>query len=129
MDSNLIESTLNTINNLAGRNEKLEKQIDYLQVENANLQAANANLSAYCNYLCSLLASSPDPNAVPTVFEDEEQPSKRLREESSDELSVFKPLEQSPFVDNSDGFASYEGTNSLLETYQDRKFLVPLEDN
>ena len=118
MDSNLIESTLNTINQLAGRNEKLEQQIDYLQVENAKLQEANANLSAYCNYLRSLLVSSPDPDTVPTVFEDEEQPCKRLREESSDELSVFKPLEQSPFVDNSDGFASYEGTNSLLEENQ-----------
>ena len=117
MDS-ILTDTLNTINNLAGRNEKLEKQIDYLQVENAKLQEANANLSAYNNYLLRSLVNSPDPNAVPTVFEDEEQPCKRLREESSDELPVFKPLEQSSFVDNSDGFASYEGTNSLLEDYQ-----------
>lgn len=116
MDS-ILTDTLNTINHLAGRNEKLEKQIDYLQVDNSRLQVANANLSAYCNYLCFLLASSPDPNAVPTVLEDEEQPSKKLREESSDELSVFKPLEQS-FVGNSDGFASYEETNRLLEEYQ-----------
>ena len=117
MDS-ILTDTLNTINNLAGRNEKLEKQIDYLQVENAKLQEANANLSAYCNYLCSLLASSPDPDTVPTVFEDEEQPSKRLREESSNEQLVFRTFESSPFIGNSDGFASYEGTNSLLEENQ-----------
>ena len=116
MDS-ILTDTLNTINHLAGHNEKLEKQIDYIQVDNAKLREANANLSAYCNYLCSLLASSPDPNTVPqTVLEDEEQPSKRLRKESSDELSVSKPLEQS-FVGNSDGFASYEETNRLLEDY------------
>lgn len=120
MDS-ILTDTLNTINNLAGRNEKLEKQIDYLQVENAKLQEANANLSAYNNYLLRSLVNSPDPDTVPTVFEDEEQPNKRLRGESSDELSVFKPLEQS-FVDNSDGFASYEETNRLLEDY-------PYDDN
>lgn len=114
MDS-ILTDTLNTINHLAGRNEKLEKQIDYLQVDNAKLREANANLSAYNNYLCSLLVSSPDPDTVPTVFEDEEQPSKRLREESSDELPVFKPLEQS--FGNSDGFASYEETNRLLDEY------------
>ena len=91
------------------------------QQENDKLQEANANLSAYCNYLCSLLASSPDPNAVPqTVLEDEEQPNKRLRGESSDELPVFKPLEQS--FGNSDGFASYEETNRLLDEY-------PYDDN
>ena len=110
MDS-ILTDTLNTINHLRGRIQYLEQQI-------ANLQAANADLSSNNNYLRALLVSSPDPDTVPTVFEDEEQPSKRPREESSDELSVFKPLEQSSFVDNSDGFASYEGTNSLLEDYQ-----------
>lgn len=116
--SNITNSTLNSINHLVGRIQYLEQQIDNLQAFNADLQAAYADLSAYNNYLLRSLVNSPDPDTVPTVFEDEEQPCKRPREESSDELSVFKPLEQSPFVDNSDGFASYEGTNSLLEENQ-----------
>lgn len=117
MDSNLTESTLNTINHLDGRIQYLERQIEYLQASNAYLQETNANLLAYNNYLCSRLASSPNPNTVPTVPEDGERSDKRLREESSDELRVSEPLEQSPFVGNSDGFASYEETNSLLEDY------------
>ena len=108
MDS-ILTDTLNTINHLRGRIQYLEQQIDYLQ-------AANADLSSNNNYLRALLVSSPDPNTVPqTVLEDEEQPSKKLREESSDELPVFKPLEQS--FGNSDGFASYEETNRLLDEY------------
>ena len=122
MDSNLTDRTLDMIIRLVDRIQYLEQQI-------ANLQAANADLSTNNNYLRSLLVSSPDPNAVPTVFEDEEQPSKRLREESSNEQLVFRTFESSPFIGNSDGSASDEETNSLLETYQDRKFLVPLEDN
>lgn len=123
MDSNLTESTLNSINHLVGRIQYLEQQI-------ANLQAANADLSSNNNYLRALLVSSPDPNTVPqTVLEVEEQPSKRPREESSDEQLVFRTFESSPFIGNSDGSASDEETNSLLETYQDRKFLVPLENN
>ena len=122
MDSNLTDRTLDMIIRLVDRIQYLEQQI-------ANLQAANADLSTNNNYLRSLLVSSPDPNTVPTVFEDEEQPSKRLREESSNEQLVFRTFESSPFIGNSDGSASDEETNSLLETYQDRKFLVPLEDN
>lgn len=123
MNSNLTESTLNSINHLVGRIQYLEQQI-------ANLQAANADLSSNNNYLRALLVSSPDPNTVPqTVLEVEEQPSKRPREESSDEQLVFRTFESSPFIGNSDGSASDEETNSLLETYQDRKFLVPLENN
>lgn len=106
MDSNLTESTLNTINSLMGR-------IQYLEQQNANLQAAYADLSAYNDYLLSLVGSSPNPNTVPTVPEDGEQSNKRLREESSDELRV-EPLEQF-FIGNSDGSASGEETNSLLE--------------
>ena len=122
MDSNLSD-TLDTINYLRGRIQYLEQQI-------ANLQAANADLSSNNNYLRALLVSSPDPNTVPqTVLEVEEQPSKRPREESSNEQLVFRTFESSPFIGNSDGSASDEETNSLLETYQDRKFLVPLEDN
>ena len=114
MDSNLTESTLNTINHLDGRIQYLEQQIAYLQ-------ASNADLSSNNNYLRALLVSSPDPNTVPqTVLEVGEQPSKRPRGESSDELSVFKPLEQS--FGNSDGFASYEDTNRLLDEY-------PYDDN
>lgn len=113
MDSNLTESTLNSINHLVGRIQYLEQQIDNLQAFNDNLQAAYADLSAYNNYLLRSLVSSPDPDTVPTVFEDEEQPNKRLRGESSDELRV-EPLEQS-FIGNSDGSASGEETNSLLE--------------
>ena len=106
---NSTDIALCTIDFLWGRIRELEQQI-------ANLQAANADLSSNNNYLRALLASSPDPNAVPqTVLEDEEQPNKRLRGESSDELPVFKPLEQS--FGNSDGFASYEETNRLLDEY------------
>ena len=112
MDS-ILTDTLNTINQLAGRNEKLERQIEYLQAFIANLQETNANLLAYNNHLLSLV-SSPNPDTVPTVPEDGERSDKRLREESSDELRVSEPLEQSPFVGNSDGFASYEETNRLL---------------
>lgn len=97
---------------MVGRIQYLEQQIDYLQAFNSNLQTAYADLSAYNNYLLSLV-SSPDPDAVPTVPEDGERSNKRLREESSDELRV-EPLEQS-FIDNSDGSASGEETNSLLE--------------
>ena len=119
MDSNLTESTLDTLTHLVGRVRNLEQQIDYLQTLNANLQAAYADLSAYNNYLLRSLVNSPDPDTVPqTVFEDEEQPCKRLREEPSDEQLVFRTFESSPFIGNSDGFASYEGTNSLLEDYQ-----------
>lgn len=128
MDSNLIESTLNSINQLVGRIQYLEQQIDYLQASNASLQAAYANLSTYNNYLCSLV-SSPDPDTVPTVFEDEGRPNKRLREESSDELRV-EPLEQS-FIGNSDGSASGEETNSLLEDYRSEEsddFLVSVRN-
>lgn len=122
MDS-ILTDTLNTINHLRGRIQYLEQQI-------ANLQAANADLSSNNNYLRALLVSSPDPNTVPqTVLEVEEQPSKRPREEPSNEQLVFRTFESSPFIGNSDGSASDEETNSLLETYQDRKFLVPLEDN
>ena len=122
MDS-ILTDTLNTINHLRGRIQYLEQQI-------ANLQAANADLSSNNNYLRALLVSSPDPNTVPqTVLEVEEQPSKRPREESSNEQLVFRTFESSPFIGNSDGSASDEETNSLLETYQDRKFLVPLENN
>ena len=134
MDSNLTESTLNSINHLVGRIQYLEQQIDYLQALNSNLQAAYADLSAYNNYLLRSLVNSPDPDTVPTVFEDEEQPSKRLRGESSDELRV-EPLEQS-FIGNSDGSASGEETNSLLEDDRSEEsdgFLVsvrnPLEEN
>ena len=123
MDSNLTDSTLDMIIRLVDR-------IQYLEQQTANLQAANADLSSNNNYLRSLLVSSPDPNTLPqTVLEVGEQPCKRLREESSDEQLVFRTFESSPFIGNSDGSASDEGTNSLLETYQDRKFLVPLEDN
>ena len=123
MDSNLTDRTLDMIIRLVDRIQYLEQQI-------ANLQAANADLSTNNNYLRSLLVSSPDPNTVPqTVLEVGEQPSKRLREESSNEQLVFRTFESSPFIGNSDGSASDEETNSLLETYQDRKFLVPLEDN
>ena len=123
MDSNLTDRTLDMIIRLIDRIQYLEQQI-------ANLQAANADLSTNNNYLRSLLVSSPDPNTVPqTVLEVEEQPSKRPREESSNEQLVFRTFESSPFIGNSDGSASDEETNSLLETYQDRKFLVPLEDN
>lgn len=122
MDS-ILTDTLNTINHLRGRIQYLEQQI-------ANLQAANADLSSNNNYLRSLLVSSPDPDTVPqTVLEVGEQPSKRPREESSNEQLVFRTFVSSPFIGNSDGSASDEETNSLLETYQDRKFLVPLEDN
>ena len=122
MDS-ILTDTLNTINHLRGRIQSLEQQI-------ANLQAANADLSSNNNYLRALLVSSPDPNTVPqTVLEVGEQPSKRPREESSNEQLVFRTFVSSPFIGNSDGSASDEETNSLLETYQDRKFLVPLEDN
>ena len=122
MDS-ILTDTLNTINHLRGRIQYLEQQI-------ANLQAANADLSTNNNYLRALLVSSPDPNTVPqTVLEVGEQPSKRPREESSNEQLVFRTFVSSPFIGNSDGSASDEETNSLLETYQDRKFLVPLEDN
>ena len=122
MDS-ILTDTLNTINHLRGRIQYLEQQI-------ANLQAANADLSSNNNYLRALLVSSPDPNTVPqTVLEVGEQPSKRPREESSNEQLVFRTFVSSPFIGNSDGSASDEETNSLLETYQDRKFLVPLEDN
>lgn len=122
MDS-ILTDTLNTINHLRGRIQYLEQQIDYLQ-------AANADLSSNNNYLRALLVSSPDPNTVPqTVLEVGEQPSKRPREESSNEQLVFRTFVSSPFIGNSDGSASDEETNSLLETYQDRKFLVPLEDN
>lgn len=108
MDS-ILTDTLNTINHLRGRIQYLEQQI-------ANLQAANADLSSNNNYLRALLVSSPDPNTVPqTVLEVGEQPSKRPREEPSNEQLVFKPLEQS--FGNSDGFASYEETNRLLEDY------------
>ena len=108
MNSNLSD-TLDTINYLRGRIQYLEQQI-------ANLQAANADLSSNNNYLRALLVSSPDPNTVPqTVLEVGEQPSKRPREESSNELRVSEPLEQS--FGNSDGFASYEETNSLLDEY------------
>ena len=121
MDSNLTDRTLDMIIRLVDRIQYLEQQI-------ANLQAANADLSTNNNYLRSLLVSSPDPNTVPqTVLEVGERSSKRLREESSDELSVFKPLEQSSFVDNSDGSASDEETNSLLEENQydeNDRFLV-----
>lgn len=113
MDSNLTESTLDILIHLVSRVRNLEQQIDYLQALNSNLQAAYADLSAYNNYLLRSFVNSPDPDAVPTVFEDEEQPNKRLRGESSDELRV-EPLEQS-FIDNSDGSASGEETNSLLE--------------
>ena len=122
MDSNLTDRTLDMIIRLVDRIQYLEQQI-------ANLQAANADLSTNNNYLRSLLVSSPDPDTVPTVLEVGEQPSKRLREESSNEQLVFRTFESSPFIGNSDGSASDEETNSLLETYQDRKFLVPLEDN
>lgn len=108
MDSNLIESTLNSINQLVGR-------IQYLEQQNANLQAAYADLLRYNDYLLSLVGSSPNPNTVPTVPEDEERSGKRLREESSDELRV-EPLEQS-FIGNSDGSASGEETNRLSEEY------------
>ena len=122
MDS-ILTDTLNTINHLRGRIQYLEQQI-------ANLQAANADLSSNNNYLRALLVSSPDPNTVPqTVLEVGEQPSKRPREEPSNEQLVFRTFVSSPFIGNSDGSASDEETNSLLETYQDRKFLVPLEDN
>ena len=122
MDS-ILTDTLNTINHLRGRIQYLEQQI-------ANLQAANADLSSNNNYLRALLVSSPDPNTVPqTVLEIEEQPNERRREESSDEQLVFRTFVSSPFIGNSDGSASDEETNSLLEDYQDRKFLVPLEDN
>lgn len=108
MDS-ILTDTLNTINHLRVRIQYLEQQI-------ANLQAANADLSSNNNYLRALLVSSPDPNTVPqTVLEVGEQPSKRPREEPSNEQLVFKPLEQS--FGNSDGFASYEETNRLLEDY------------
>lgn len=121
--NSILTDTLNTINYLRGRIQYLEQQI-------ANLQAANADLSSNNNYLRALLVSSPDPNTVPqTVLEVEEQPSKRPREESSNEQLVFRTFESSPFIGNSDGSASDEETNSLLETYQDCKFLVPLEDN
>lgn len=121
--NSILTDTLNTINHLRGRIQYLEQQI-------ANLQAANADLSSNNNYLRALLVSSPDPNTVPqTVLEVEEQPSKRPREESSNEQLVFRTFESSPFIGNSDGSASDEETNSLLETYQDCKFLVPLEDN
>ena len=123
MDSNLTDRTLDMIIRLVDRIQYLEQQI-------ANLQAANADLSSNNNYLRALLVSSPDPNTVPqTVLEVEEQPSKRPREEPSNEQLVFRTFESSPFIGNSDGSASDEETNSLLETYQDRKFLVPLEDN
>ena len=123
MDSNLTDRTLDLIIRLVDRIQYLEQQI-------ANLQAANADLSTNNNYLRSLLVSSPDPNTVPqTVLEVGERSSKRPREESSNEQLVFRTFESSPFIGNSDGSASDEETNSLLETYQDRKFLVPLEDN
>ena len=123
MDSNLTDRTLDMIIRLVDRIQYLEQQI-------ANLQAANADLSSNNNYLRALLVSSPDPNTVPqTVLEVGEQPSKRPREEPSNEQLVFRTFESSPFIGNSDGSASDEETNSLLETYQDRKFLVPLEDN
>lgn len=127
--SNITNSTLNSINHLVGRIQYLEQQIDNLQAFNADLQAAYADLSAYNNYLLRSLVNSPDPDTVPqTVLEIEEQPNEMLREESSDEQLVFRTFESSPFIGNSDGSASDEETNSLLETYQDRKFLVPLED-
>lgn len=100
---------------MVGRIQYLERQIDYLQASNAYLQETNANLSAYNNYLCSLLASSPNPDTVPTVPEDEERSGKRLREESSDELRVSEP--EPSFIGNSDGSASEEETNRLLEEY------------
>ena len=111
MDS-ILTDTLNTINHLRGRIQYLEQQI-------ANLQAANADLSSNNNYLRALLVSSPDPDTVPqTVLEVGEQPSKRPREEPSNEQLVFRTFESSPFIGNSDGSASYEGTNSLLEENQ-----------
>ena len=111
MDSNLTDRTLDMIIRLVDRIQYLEQQI-------ANLQAANADLSTNNNYLRSLLVSSPDPDTVPTVLEVGEQPSKRLREESSNEQLVFRTFESSPFIGNSDGSASDEETNSLLEDYQ-----------
>ena len=128
--SDITNSTLNSINHLVGRIQYLEQQIDYLQLENSKLQEAYADLSAYNNYLLRSLVNSPDPDTVPqTVLEIEEQPNERLREEPSDEQLVFRTFESSPsFIGNSDGSASDEETNSLLEDYQDRKFLVPLED-
>lgn len=108
MDSNLIESTLNSINQLVGR-------IQYLEQQNANLQAAYADLLRYNDYLLSLVGSSSNPNTVPTVSEDGERSNKRLREESSDELRVSEP--EPSFIGNSDGSASGEETNRLSEEY------------
>lgn len=76
--NSILTDTLNTINYLRGR-------IQYLEQQNANLQAANVNLLANNDYLRSLLVNKrPREESF-----DEDRQSKITREESSNGSSSF----------------------------------------
>ena len=88
--NSILTDTLNTINYLRGR-------IQYLEQQNANLQAANVNLLANNDYLRSLLVN------------------KRPREESFDEDSQSKITRE----ESSNGSSSFIGNSECSDSSED----------